>query len=152
MTRSDLERIIEQAINDEIESYEFYKDASNKVIDKGLKDVFNRLSKEELEHKNYLEDFLKSNAKTINIIPSEDYGISQTIEEEPELTCDMNFIDAMKLAVKKEEIAMKNYEKLANSCDDEQIKNIFIGLKNMEQMHKNDLENIYLNAANTETW
>lgn len=152
MDRKNLETIIESAIKDEIESYEFYRDAAEKVKDSLVKDMFSKLSKEELEHRKFLENFLESEVKTINLEKGVNYKISESIYDKTPLTTDMNFKDAIKLAMKKEESAMNKYEGLAGCCSQEDEKQIFLGLRDMEEMHKNRLEEIYLNVAYTEVW
>ena len=72
--------------------------------------------------------------------------------EAPELTTDVTFPDAIMIAIKNEESAMYMYQGLADSCEDAEERDIFIGLKNMEQMHKTRLEEIYTNVAYREIW
>lgn len=151
MTREQLKAIIEDAIQDEINSHDFYKAAADKVADSTIREMFLKLSKEELEHKAFLEGFLESRATTIQLEPGEDYGVSDTFENPP-LTTDMDFVDAMKLAVKHEEQAMEKYQGLANACVQPEEKDLFLGLKDMEAMHKTRLEELYLNVAYVEAW
>ena len=152
MDREEVKRIIQGAINDEIESYEFYSSAAQKVKTPSVQDIFKKLAEDEKNHRKYLEEFLESKSENITIVNDTDYEISEEIEDDIPLTTDMSFVDAIKLAIKKEESAMKKYQGLANVCNDGDIKNIFLGLRDMEQMHKCKLEDIYLNVAYTETW
>lgn len=152
MDREEIKKIIQGAINDEIESYEFYSSAAEKVKTQSVKDIFKKLAEDEKNHKVYLEEFLNSKAENITVVNDEDYAIAEEIEDDIALTTDMSFVDAIKLAIKKEETAMKKYKGLADICSNEEIKNIFLGLCDMEQMHKCRLEDIFVNVAYTETW
>lgn len=148
---NDLISIIEFAIDNEVEAYEFYRDAALKVKDDFLKETFKDLAKEELEHKKFLQEFLKSDVETMEIDEVSDYKISETIDK-PVLSVDMNFSEALALAIKNEEEAMLMYKSLAESTLNDKHKDIFVGLTDMEQMHKTRLEEIYLNAAYGEVW
>ncbi|QQK08985.1 ferritin-like domain-containing protein [Miniphocaeibacter halophilus] len=151
MNRSEFNEIIDYAINEEVMSYEFYTDAANKIKDETLKETFTDLAKEELEHKKFLEDFKESHCETIDLEESIDYKIADTIDK-PELTTDMNFQDAIALAIKREEEAMDMYQALADAATENDKKSVFVGLRNMEQMHKTRLEDIYINVGYREVW
>ncbi|WP_100065898.1 ferritin-like domain-containing protein [Miniphocaeibacter massiliensis] len=151
MNRTEFEKIMDYAINEEVLSYEFYTDAANKVTDATLKDTFTDLAKEELEHKKFLEEFKSTHSQTINLEESVDYKIADTLDK-PELTVTMSFQDAIALAIKKEEEAMEMYQSLADASVEEDKKSVFIGLKNMELMHKSRLEDIYINVGYKEIW
>ncbi len=151
MNREELKAIIEFAVNSEEESHAFYLDAKSKVNDPALQDLFQDLADEELDHKKFLREFLESGAETIRISPSSDYKLAEVMEA-PELTTDVSFPDAIMIAIKNEESAMYMYQGLADSCEDPGERDIFVGLKNMEQMHKTRLEEIYTNVAYREVW
>lgn len=151
MKNEDLRSIIDFAVENEIESYEFYKNAEEKVKDDFLKQTFKDLATDELEHKKFLENFLVSDIEEIKLKEFSDYKISETIDK-PELTVEMKFEDAIALAIKNEEEAMYMYKSLSEACVDEEHGQLFLGLMEMEQMHKSKLEEIYLNVAYGEVW
>lgn len=151
MTREELKEIIAFAVEEEVSAYEFYKEAAERLEDEGLKETFNDLAKEELEHKQFLQDFLDSKTDEINLDPGSDYKVAETVEKPP-LTGDMTFADAIALAMKNEQEAMDMYQQLADACVDKKERDIFIGLRDMEKMHKTRLEDIYVNAAFVEVW
>ncbi len=151
MTREQLKEIIQFAVDNEVDAYEFYRDAADRLEEEGLKETFQDLAKEELDHKKFLEDFLNSNTDEINISAEADYKVAETVEKPP-LTADMSFADAIALAMKNEEEAMDMYQQLADACIDQKEKDIFLGLRDMEKMHKTRLEDIYVNAAFVEIW
>lgn len=151
MKADTFEKIIDFAINNEVEAYEFYRDAAIKVIDPQLKDVFEDLAKEELEHKQFLKDFAAGGLESIKLDEVSDYKIAETLDK-PKLSVDMSFADAISLAIKNEQEAMEMYNKLAAACLDEEHKKLFVELEKMEIMHKTRLEDIYINVAYAEVW
>ncbi len=151
MKIEELRSIIDFAVENELESYEFYRDAAEKVEDEFLKTTFQDLAAEELEHKSFLEEFLESGVEEIKLKEFSDYKISETIDK-PELTVAMKFSDAIALAIKNEEEAMDMYQSLSEVCVDEEQEKIFLGLMEMEKSHKAKLEEIYLNVAYGEVW
>lgn len=151
MNRDELRAIIAFAVENEVEAYEFYKEAVEKVEDEFLKETFKDLAKEELKHKEFLNNFLLSGLNDIEIDETVDYKISQTIDM-PKLSTDMKFSDAIGLAIKKEEEAMDMYSNLSNISTSKDHKELFDGLEMMERMHKTRLEEIYINIAYNEVW
>lgn len=151
MKSEDLRSIIDFAVENEIESYEFYRGAAEKVEDAFLKETFQDLAADELEHKEFLQDFLVSDVEEIKLNEFSDYKISETIDK-PELNVEMKFTDAIALAIKNEEEAMFMYQSLAEACVDKEHEKLFLGLMEMEKMHKAKLEEIYLNVAYAEVW
>lgn len=82
-----------------------------------------------------------------------DYHLAEeVIEEKPELTVNMPFPEAIALAIKREQEAMDTYEVLAGDTDDEELRALFINLRNMEQSHKTSLEAVYMDVAYAEVW
>jgi rubrerythrin len=151
MNKNMIQDIIDYAIEREKESYNFYKSSAERVDDKSLKSIFEELAAEEVSHKDFLEDFLKSGATEINIRDFDDYNVSATVEK-PTFTEEMSFTDAVALAMKKEEEAMELYQKLAASTENPDKKELFLNLAKMEQLHKAKLEELYTNTAYAEVW
>ncbi len=151
MKNDQFKSIIDFAIENEVEAYEFYRDAALKVKDNYLKEVFEDLSKEELEHKRFLKEFLSSDVDNIKLDEFKDYKVAETIDK-PKLSVEMEFAEAIGLAMKNEEEAMKMYSDLSGAFLDQSQKDLFLGLMKMEQMHKAKLEEIYLEVAYAEVW
>lgn len=151
MKNEEFRSIIDFAVENEVESYEFYRDAALKIKDEHLKGVFEDLAKEELEHKRFLTEFLASDVEEIRLDEFKDYKVSETIDK-PKLSIEMGFAEAIALAIKNEEEAMFMYSNLAEACLDKNEMDLFLGLMKMEQMHKVKLEQIYLEVAYAEVW
>ncbi|MDQ7096439.1 ferritin family protein [Desulfosporosinus sp. PR] len=144
--------VIAFAIKNEVDSYEFYHNMAKKITsDSNLADTFEELAIEEQKHRDYLQDYLEGEIPEIQLADFEDYHVSESVAE-PKLTEDIKFVDAIVLAMKKEEQAMNMYKKLALLSTDDRQKELFSDLSRIEEMHKVKLEKIYVNAAYVEVW
>lgn len=150
MQIEDYKRIIRSAVEKEIEAYEFYAGVAEKVTDRALKDIFSELAEEEKKHKSLLEGYL-ADVKPLAFDVQRDYRVSETVQR-PALTLDMKPVDAVALAMKKEEDAMNMYTALAENSSDQEQKNAFQSLAAMERGHKARLEDLYTNMAFPEAW
>lgn len=150
MTKEAYIEILRMAVGNEAEAYEFYRNASEIASDNGLKGVFANLAKEELKHKMLLEGYT-SGAEQLSFDEAQDYQVSETVES-PKLTTEMRFVDAIALAMKKEEEAMAMYKAFADASLDAAQREMFLELSKMEAGHKVGLEEIYINAACVEAW
>ncbi|HPF19743.1 MAG TPA: ferritin family protein [Syntrophomonas sp.] len=143
--------ILSMAIENEVEAYEFYLGVSQKVEDPNIKSIFKELAEQELGHRDLLSSYLNSNVRPLNFGALPDYKVSETVDK-PKLSMQMKPVDAIALAMKNEEDAMKMYTDLANSSADAAQKKLFMNLANMEKGHKVQLEDIYTNMAFPEAW
>ncbi len=152
MKNSEYHKILQMAIRNEIEAYEFYLNASLKAVSDNLKGTFRELAEEELNHKRTLEGFVMNESLNLNFKTStSDYKIAESTKLPP-LTSDMSFAEGIALAMKKEEEAMQMYQGFADTIEDQNQKEVFLQLAIMEQGHKVRLEDIYTNAAYIEAW
>lgn len=152
MNAEQYRETIELAIAGEIEAKEFYLDVSKKIKDDYLRELFQEFSEEEGRHELLLKDLLeKGKIAPSTFDGSEDYEVAETIEL-PEVTPDMDLKAAIGLAMKSEEMAMKKYQGLANSCNDADLKVVFENLSAMETDHKVKMEDMYVNMAFPEVW
>ncbi|MDY6916315.1 MAG: ferritin family protein [Candidatus Cloacimonadota bacterium] len=152
MNKEEFEKIMDLGIKREIEAYKFYNDVVNRVDDKALKDIFNDLAKQELGHRNLLEELKYNPEIPVKISkPSIDYGIAETVEL-PELSINMKPAEALALAMKKEQQAAEFYQELAESTSDMEIKKLCLEMAGMELSHKQKLENAYTDIAYIESF
>lgn len=151
MNMAQYKAIVEIAVGNEEEAYEFYKNAAQKTKDSSLISIFNELAKEELKHKALLQGYLNDDFNGMVFKEGPDYKIAESLPL-PELTSDMKFTDAIVLAMKKEQQAMDMYKSFADASVDQNQKDMFIELAKMEQGHKTRLEDIYNDTAFVEAW
>jgi rubrerythrin len=143
-------KILQMAIGNEIAAYEFYKGVSEKTRDNSLRSIFLEMAEEEKKHRIFLEGFI-SGAKPLHFSAVTDYKVSETVEK-PKLSVGMKPADAIALAMKEEEEAMRMYQGLADSSTNAEQKQLFLNLAGMERSHKVKLEELYTTMAFPEVW
>jgi rubrerythrin len=151
MDKKEFERIMEQAIEAEVESYEFYRDVANKATNPAVKQLFIEFAREEHGHKEQLEEIKAKGMQDFDFAGAADYKVSETVDLPP-LSAEMKPTDAIALAMKKEEAAVKIYSHLASSVSDPAIQKIYTELAQMETEHKARMEDLYTNMAFGEVW
>ena len=140
------------AVGNEVEAYEFYRDAAAKMKDPAMKKTFMELADEESGHKVLLEGYLNNEMKDMKFSEEKDYKVAETVEAPQALSTDMAFKDAIALAMKKEQEAMEMYQQFADASEGAKQKETFLELAKMEKGHKVRLEGIYTDIAFIEVW
>ena len=152
MDRMEFEKIIDWAIESEVEAEAFYREVSRYMNNPAVKELFERLAKEELGHKNTLERIKKDEAVIDQFTrPGADFKLAE-ITEEPELSIDLSPADAIALAMKKEQAAYEFYTKIAAQSADAQVHKVFSQLAAMELEHKHKMENAFVDIGYPEVW
>ena len=144
--------ILKMAVGNEVEAYEFYRDAAAKMKDPAMKKTFQELADEESGHKVLLEGYLSNEMKDMKFNDEKDYKVAETVEAPQALSTDMAFKDAIALAMKKEQEAMEMYQQFADASEEAKQKETFLELAKMEKGHKVRLEGIYTDIAFIEVW
>ena len=151
MKPEDFKAIISNAIDGEIEAYDFYWNVSEKVQDPALQRIFSELAGEEKGHRAFLQSILNRGSNALCVDDSQDYRLAETLDV-PSLSLDMKPMDGIALAIRKELDAMQMYTQLARVAADPGEKQTFLELAKMEKGHKTRLEDIYTNMAFPEVW
>ncbi len=145
-------QIISDAVQNEIEAKEFYDKIAKQIKADYLKELFEGFSKDEKNHAKILTRLLnQEQIEVSNFTFETDFKVAETIEM-PEVNEKMDLKNAIGIAMKNEEIALKNYTLLADSCDDPELKAVFLDLAAMEREHKNMMEVKFVNVAFPEVW
>ncbi len=144
MEFGSIDDIVQYAIEKEIEAAQFYEEAAKNIKLAGAQKVLLEYAAEERKHEQILVD-LKSNKDRIKEYKFEKI---QNIKRsdflvEMEYRPDMDYVDLMRLAMKREEKANKLYLSLAESADDPKYAEFFKVLAQEELKHKNALESLY---------
>ena len=130
-----VDEILDFAIGKEQEAADFYSGFAAKAKSPAMKATFEQFASEEMGHKAKLENvkagkkMLKSEAK-IQDLKIGDY----LVEDEPQE--DMDYQDALIVAMKAEKAAFRLYTDLASKVDDGEIKELLLGLAQEEAKHK----------------
>jgi rubrerythrin len=143
--------ILDRAIDSEIEAARFYAGVAEMTTNSHLKEMFTAFSREEQKHRHILEGFRNDPTAEISFEKASDFGVSETVPE-PTLSTDMRPADAIALAMKKEEAAMRQYTQLAEACDDGSQKKVFLELAAMEREHKAKMEAAFVDIGYPEVW
>jgi rubrerythrin len=142
MDEKKFKEIIKFAIDKEIKSYNFYTKASKVAKFSGAKDLFSDLAKEEVGHRKMLEKLHLKKIAQAKIEKVPDLKISDYIVD-AEFKPDMPYANILRMAIKMEERALKLYNNMNKSNQDENLKKLFSLLANEEAKHKLRLEKIY---------
>jgi len=127
--------ILDFAIEGEIEAHKFYTDLAAKMTDKTMKQVFLDFAAEELGHKKLLEDAKAGKKVLLKKEQIADLKIAEfTVAIKP--TPNMNFKDALILAMQKEKKAFQLYTRLAHLTIEKEAAELFAGLAQQEAKHK----------------
>ena len=143
--------IIQFAIDREIEAEAFYLEIAAKTTKESMRGIFVGFAAEEKRHQQILKGILNSKETLLQFKPVSDYKISETVEVAGVID-EMTMKDAFSIAMKKEEEAMKLYQKLASDALAEEFKKLFESLALMEQGHKVKMEKFYSDVAYNEVW
>lgn len=151
MDKNEFNAIMEMAIAAEMEAHEFYKNVAATVSDASLKMIFKEFAEEEQGHRNILEGIKENEKQNFSFSIGPDYKVSEVVQL-PQLTMTMKPSDAIALAMKKEEEAMKIYKSFAAASNDPEKQQIFTSLAVMEEGHKTKMEALYTQTAFPEVW
>jgi rubrerythrin len=127
--------ILEFAITRELDSYEFYLSMSARMERPWMQDVFHQFAEEELGHKAKLEDVRRGEEK----LPADGAILDMKMADylvPGEASSDMDYQDALIIAMKKEKAAFRLYTNLADRVGDEPIRATLLGIAQEEAKHK----------------
>jgi rubrerythrin len=127
--------ILDFAIKEEEEAAIFYQELAGKMDRPWMKDIFEQFSREEEGHKAKL---LKVKSGQISDLPQEkvlDLKIGDYLVE-AEVTTDMDYQQALIVAMKKEKEAFRMYSDLASVAQTNELKEVLLGLAQEEAKHK----------------
>ena len=138
----NVNEVLDYAIKSEESAYVFYTAWSKKLEDRSLVRVFEELAGEELGHK----EFLLGVKKGATLVPSRQEIVDLKISDyvmDVKVSTDMDYQEALTLAMQREKEAFKLYSKLAAMSERDDIRNTFKALAQEEAKHKLRLELMY---------
>lgn len=144
MSFSSIEEIIRFAAEKEVEAAEFYEDASQQAAFSGAKQVLEDLAGQEKKHYTMLMTFSENKKMLVNYkfkwvsdLKRSDYLVDMVYERS------MAYPDLLRLAMKREEKALRLYNTLQQQTDNNDYFNLFKILAQEEAKHKNVMETLY---------
>ena len=130
-----VDEVLDFAIGQEQEAFQFYTDLSARMDRPWMSEIFKSFAQEELGHKRKLED-IKIGKK---LLPSQSKVLDLKIGDylvDVEPTREMDYQQALIVAMKKEKKAFKMYNDLATAMDDSSLQALFMSLAQEEAKHK----------------
>ncbi len=146
-----MEAALDFAIAREIESRDFYMDLASRMENRAMADVFGDFASEEEGHRRKLEriksgdyEEVAQGEEDVRDLKIADYVVE--VEPSPE----MDYGDALVLAMKKEKAAFRLYSDLAENVRSHSLKDLFGMLAREEAKHKLRFELEYDSSILTE--
>jgi rubrerythrin len=132
---SSVDEILDFAISEEEAAATFYNELAGKLDRPWMKKIFEDFAKEEQGHKAKLEGVKKGGGAGLPAGKVLDLKIGEyLVEAEP--TPNMEYQDALILAMKKEKAAFRMYTDLASVAEDAALQGLLQGLAQEEAKHK----------------
>jgi len=129
------EDILNFAINEEEGAAKFYTDLAEKMAVPAMRKVFQDFAKEEEGHKAKLEGVKKSGRLNSATEVVQDLQIvDYLVDVEP--SGDLDYQQALILAMKKEKAAFKLYTDLAAAADEPHLRDLLLSIAQEEAKHK----------------
>jgi desulfoferrodoxin-like iron-binding protein len=134
--------ILDFAIEKEEEARQFYLEWAQKLENRALSEQFTLFAGEELKHKEKLQRVKSGStftpaSKQVTDLKIVDY----LVDIVP--TPDMDYQEALIVAMRREKAAFKFYSDLAAMAQDEGLRDTFLALAQEEARHKLRLETVY---------
>ncbi len=144
MKFNSVDEVLDFAIIEEEKAHDFYMELAKKTKKAWMKKTFEQFAQEEMEHKALLLN-VKAGGE---LKPVEgkilDLKILETLKEEDITNLEeVDYEDALKIAMQKEKEAYLLYMGLAEQVEDANIKNLFLRLAQEEANHKLRFETEY---------
>ena len=144
MSFTSFEEIVHFAMDKEKEAVDFYSGLAKNTVFSGAREILEGFADEEQKHYDMLEDLGKAEKRLADYkfewIPDIKRSNYLVDMDDPK---DMGYADLLRLAMKREEKALKLYNELLEKADKEELKNIFKMLCQEEAKHKLSLETMY---------
>ncbi|MBU0464608.1 MAG: ferritin family protein [Proteobacteria bacterium] len=144
MEFGSVDEILNFATDREKEAVDFYSSLAKKATRASLKETFERFAMEEGKHVLLISDMAGNKEKIdsyefhkITDLKISDYMVEVEYKE------GMPMPEILKLAMKKEEKAVKLYSMLADKTDNADVKKVLMILVQEESKHKLALESMY---------
>ena len=149
MNLKTVEEILDFAIQKEQDAADFYNGLAGKMPGRQMKEVFEGFAREEMGHKAKLVA-VKDGRQLISAQSKvTDLKIGDNLVD-IELSPDMNYQDALIVAMKAEKAAFKLYNDLASATDDAGLRDLLLSLAQEEAKHKLRFEVEYDDVILTE--
>ncbi|MFP4380017.1 MAG: ferritin-like domain-containing protein [Candidatus Sumerlaeia bacterium] len=131
-----IDDILDFAIKEEEGAAAFYRDLAGRMENAETRKVFEEFAQEEEGHKAKLQDVKAGKAFVSTAEHPLDLKIAEQLVKVDPFRPDLDYQQALVVAMKKEKAAYLLYMNLAKSAEDATIRDLFVGLANEEAKHK----------------
>lgn len=138
-------RVLEFAIEKEVDSYLAYTVLAGRMVNKGMRGLFMAMAGDELGHKANLELELMKRGRVVREYPLAAVVEDAVAMEDGSGVIDMEYKEAILLAVEKEDAAFRLYAELAVTNDDAEARSMFFAMAEQEMIHKMRFQEEYEN-------
>ncbi|HPS56918.1 MAG TPA: ferritin family protein [Spirochaetota bacterium] len=147
-----LDYLLDVAIQNEVDAYNFYMELHKKMTDPQVKETLKFLADQETKHKEFLEKYKKggfgASALTLDVVI--DYKIAEHAEK-PDLQKNLDSKDVYLVAANKELNSYNFYKSLSDVQPAGEVKDMLLKMANEELKHKEKVEYLYSNSAFPQT-
>lgn len=132
---NNIDEILDFAIQSEQDAVDFYKKLSQQAQTKDMEDIFEKFAQEEVGHKARLMEIKEKGTFEVADEKVADLQIADyTTKVQPKPN--MDYQDALVVAMQKEKAAFKLYSNLAKRAPNNEMKELFEALAMEESKHK----------------
>jgi rubrerythrin len=149
MKLETVDQILHFAIGKEQDAANFYTELASRMQREQMKDVFRGFAREEMGHKAKLEAVRKGQLLLSAQQKITDLGIGDHLTD-IELQGELDYQQALIVAMKAEKAAFKLYLELADATDNAELRDLLLSLANEEARHKLRFEIEYDDVILTE--
>ncbi len=135
MALKTVTQILDFAIDKEQDAADFYTGLADRMEREYMKSVFLGFAKEEMGHKAKLEGIKAGKLMVSAEKKIQDLKIGDNLVD-IEMKPDLDYQEALILAMKAEKAAFRLYSDLASATDDANLRNVLLSLANEEAKHK----------------
>jgi rubrerythrin len=137
------ENVLRFAIDRELQSHNFYLQLRDMFEDETVKDLMLTFAQAECEHKENLELELMKRGRVIEPLPCPAEMLEKYPMPQIALDYDIDYVEAILLAIDKEEADFRLYVNMASETDDAESRDILYELSQQEIKHKFRWQNQY---------
>lgn len=152
MNDASMKSVLERAIKNEEDAFNFYTNLASVVHDTVAQEALQFLASEEKRHREFLIDYMSGNAMLSSLAMGQavDYQIAQYVDK-PDIEKDMSTSEIYLVAAHREWNAHKFYLGLASLQPEGEIKMLLTEFAMQELRHKEKVEYLYSNTLFPQT-
>jgi len=136
MKLDTVEQILDFAVANEEDAAKFYTNLANKMSREHMKEVFLDFAEEEKGHKAKLLAIKEGKQVLFANQQVPDLKIGDYLVDDTGPSDDLDYQEALLVAMKAEKVAFRLYRDLASATDNPTLKEILLGLAQEEAKHK----------------